>query len=85
MAIRTDLPGSPGADCAPPGEHRPLVVLAGIATHKVSRLLAKDTVTSFGRAPFTRYRLAQWVVGGFALGYVLAPRVTAYSAAEQRQ
>lgn len=31
------------------------VVLAGIATHKVSRLLAKDKVTSFWRAPFTRY------------------------------
>src|SRR5829696_1105445 len=32
------------------------VVLAGIATHKVSRLLAKDKVTSFVRAPFTRYQ-----------------------------
>jgi hypothetical protein len=31
------------------------VVLAGVATHKVSRLLAKDKVTSFLRAPFTRY------------------------------
>lgn len=38
---------------------RPLagdLVLAGIATHKVSRLLAKDRVTSFVRAPFTRYQ-----------------------------
>jgi hypothetical protein len=36
----------------PPGD----LVLAGIATHKVSRLLAKDKVTSFIRAPFTRYQ-----------------------------
>jgi hypothetical protein len=32
------------------------LVLAGIATHKLSRLLAKDRVTSFLRAPFTRYQ-----------------------------
>jgi Protein of unknown function (DUF1360) len=32
------------------------VVLAGIATHKVSRLLAKDKVTSAVRAPFTRFQ-----------------------------
>src|SRR3954451_18178742 len=32
------------------------VVLAGIATHKVSRLIAKDKVTSFVRAPFTRFQ-----------------------------
>jgi hypothetical protein len=32
------------------------LALAGIATHKVSRLLAKDKVTSFIRAPFTRYK-----------------------------
>jgi hypothetical protein len=32
------------------------LVLAGIATHKVSRLLAKDKVTSFIRAPFTRFQ-----------------------------
>jgi Protein of unknown function (DUF1360) len=31
------------------------IALAGVATHKVSRLLAKDKVTSFIRAPFTRY------------------------------
>jgi Protein of unknown function (DUF1360) len=31
------------------------IALAGVATHKVSRLLAKDTVTSFIRASFTRY------------------------------
>jgi uncharacterized protein DUF1360 len=32
------------------------LILAGIATHKVSRLIAKDKVTSFLRAPFTRYQ-----------------------------
>src|SRR5579859_1704096 len=31
------------------------VVLISCATHKVSRLLAKDSVTSPLRAPFTRY------------------------------
>jgi hypothetical protein len=31
------------------------IALLGVATHKVSRLLAKDKVTSFLRAPFTRY------------------------------
>jgi hypothetical protein len=32
------------------------VVLGGLATQKVSRLIAKDKVTSFLRAPFTRYQ-----------------------------
>lgn len=32
------------------------LALTGIATHKVTRLLAKDQVTSFIRAPFTRYQ-----------------------------
>jgi hypothetical protein len=32
------------------------VLLSAIATHKLSRLLAKDSVTSPLRAPFTRYR-----------------------------
>jgi len=31
------------------------IALAGVATHKVSRLLAKDKVTSVIRAPFVRY------------------------------
>jgi hypothetical protein len=31
------------------------IVLLGFATHKISRLLAKDKVTSFLRAPFTRF------------------------------
>jgi len=82
------------------------VVLAGLATQKVSRLIAKDKVTSFLRAPFTRFQepaghgeleeaprgdglryavgellvcpycMAQWVAGGIAAGWVLAPRTT---------
>lgn len=32
------------------------VVMIGIATHKLSRLIAKDKVTSFVRAPFTRFQ-----------------------------
>ncbi|MGH2880790.1 MAG: DUF1360 domain-containing protein [Solirubrobacteraceae bacterium] len=32
------------------------VLLVGIATHKLSRLIAKDKVTSFLRAPFTRFQ-----------------------------
>jgi hypothetical protein len=32
------------------------LLLAGVATHKLSRLIAKDKVTSFLRAPFTRYQ-----------------------------
>jgi hypothetical protein len=34
------------------------VVLLGVATHKLSRLVSKDNVTSFVRAPFTRYQEA---------------------------
>ena len=32
------------------------VVLIGIASHKLSRLVAKDKVTAFLRAPFTEYQ-----------------------------
>jgi Protein of unknown function (DUF1360) len=32
------------------------VLLTGIASHKLSRLIAKDKVTSFLRAPFTRFQ-----------------------------
>jgi hypothetical protein len=32
------------------------VLLTGIATHKVSRLIAKDKVTAYLRAPFTRFQ-----------------------------
>lgn len=34
------------------------VLLVGVASHKLSRLLAKDKVTSFLRAPFTRFQEA---------------------------
>jgi hypothetical protein len=34
------------------------IVLTGVATHKLARLIAKDKVTSFLRAPFTRYQQA---------------------------
>lgn len=32
------------------------IVLMGLATHKLTRLIAKDRVTSFLRAPFTEYQ-----------------------------
>jgi uncharacterized protein DUF1360 len=32
------------------------IVLIGIASHKLSRLIAKDKVTAFARAPFTEYQ-----------------------------
>lgn len=32
------------------------VVTVGVATHKVSRLITKDKVTAFARAPFTRFQ-----------------------------
>jgi hypothetical protein len=32
------------------------IVLAGVATHKLSRLITKDKVTGFLRAPFTRFQ-----------------------------
>jgi hypothetical protein len=50
MALRTagrELPQRPTA-----GD----LLLVGIATHKLSRLIAKDKVTSFLRAPFTRFQ-----------------------------
>jgi hypothetical protein len=40
----------------PPERPHPAdVVMTGLATHKLSRLLAKAKVTSFVRAPFTEY------------------------------
>jgi hypothetical protein len=42
----------------PESPHWGDLVLLGVATHKVSRLLTKDRVTSFVRAPFTRYQEA---------------------------
>lgn len=32
------------------------LILIGVASHKLSRLVAKDKVTSFVRAPFTQYQ-----------------------------
>jgi hypothetical protein len=82
------------------------IVLMGIATQKVSRLITKEKASSFVRAPFTRFQertgfgevaeeargeglrlaigellicpycLAQWIAGGFTIGYVAAPRLT---------
>ncbi|MEU8262383.1 DUF1360 domain-containing protein [Micromonospora sp. NPDC048999] len=43
--------GRPVPERPAPGD----VVLLGVATHKLSRLLAKDAITSPLRAPFTRY------------------------------
>jgi hypothetical protein len=31
------------------------LVIAGVATHKLSRLIAKDKITAFARAPFTEF------------------------------
>ena len=49
----------PGQGDRPPGarasRRRADVVLLSIATHKLSRLLSKDAITSPLRAPFTRY------------------------------
>lgn len=37
-------------------EVRPVdILLVGVATHKLARRMSKDSVTSFLRAPFTRY------------------------------
>jgi hypothetical protein len=46
LALRARMPERPRA-----GD----LALAGVATYKISRLLAKDRVTSVLRAPFTRY------------------------------
>lgn len=40
-----------------PERYTPLdIVTVGIATHKISRLITKDKVTAFLRAPFTRFQ-----------------------------
>ena len=42
-----------------PQDHRTKdIVLTGLATHKLSRLIARDKVTGFARAPFTRFQEA---------------------------
>jgi hypothetical protein len=83
----------------------------GVASHKLSRLIAKDKVTAPLRAPFTEYEgqggpseleersrgsgarkaigellicpycLGLWVVAGFAVGLLFAPRLTRFLAA----
>jgi Protein of unknown function (DUF1360) len=87
------------------------LLLVGVASHKLSRLIGKDKVTSPLRAPFTElegaggpgeleersrgtgarkaigellicpYCLGLWVVAGFAIGLLFAPRLTRYLAA----
>jgi uncharacterized protein DUF1360 len=87
------------------------IVLIGVASHKLSRLISKDKVTSPLRAPFTElegsggpgeleesargrgarraigellvcpYCLGLWVVAGFSLGLLFAPRLTRFLAA----
>ena len=82
------------------------LITIGVASHKLSRLIAKDKVTSPLRAPFTEfegeggpgeleersrgkgarkaigellicpYCLGLWVVAGFAVGLLFAPRLT---------
>lgn len=86
------------------------MLLVGTASHKLSRLLAKDKVTSPLRAPFTElegkggpaeleessrgtglrkaigellicpYCLGLWVVAGFSIGLLFAPRATRFVA-----
>jgi hypothetical protein len=40
----------------PPSVSAGDVILIGVATHKLTRLIAKDKVTSFIRSPFTRFQ-----------------------------
>jgi hypothetical protein len=86
------------------------LLLIGTASHKLSRLISKDKVTSPLRAPFTElegkggpaeleegsrgsglqkaigellicpYCLGLWVVAGFSVGLIFAPRVTRFVA-----
>lgn len=86
------------------------LLLIGTASHKLSRLVAKDKITSVFRSPFTEYQesggpaefeerargrglrraigelivcpwcLGLWVVAGFSLGLVVAPRLTRFVA-----
>jgi Protein of unknown function (DUF1360) len=51
--VRRDPRQRPRAARAPSAAD---IALAGTATHKVTRLIAEDGVTSFIRAPFTRYQ-----------------------------
>jgi hypothetical protein len=86
------------------------LLLIGTASHKLSRLVAKDKVTSPLRAPFTElegrggpaefeersrgtgvrkavgellicpFCLGLWVIAGFSVGFLFAPRVTRFVA-----
>ncbi|HEX6780421.1 MAG TPA: DUF1360 domain-containing protein [Solirubrobacterales bacterium] len=86
------------------------LLLVGTASHKLSRLISKDKVTSPLRAPFTElegrggpaefeessrgtglrkaigellicpYCLGLWVVAGFSVGILFAPRLTRFVA-----
>jgi hypothetical protein len=86
------------------------LLLVGTASHKLSRIIAKDKVTSPLRAPFTElegkggpaeleessrgtglrraigellicpYCLDLWVVAGFSVGLLFAPRLTRFVA-----
>ncbi|MFI5936904.1 DUF1360 domain-containing protein [Actinoplanes sp. NPDC051494] len=52
LAATAKLTGRPVPERPAVGD----VVLISLATHKLSRLIAKDSITSPLRAPFTRYR-----------------------------
>jgi hypothetical protein len=86
------------------------LLLVGTASHKLSRVISKDKVTSPLRAPFTElegkggpaeleersrgsglqkaigellicpYCLGLWIVAGFSVGLIFAPRVTRFVA-----
>lgn len=52
LALAHRRSGRPLPERVPPGD----LALLSVATYKLSRLIAKDRVTSFLRAPFTRHR-----------------------------
>lgn len=56
VALGGALAGLRASGKGPSGLRASDLVLGGIATHKLSRLIAKDKVTSFMRAPFTRFQ-----------------------------
>lgn len=98
--------GRPLPESVPAGQ----LLLIGTASHKLSRLVSKDKVTSPLRAPFTElegkggpaefeersrgtgvrkaigellicpFCLGLWVIAGFSVGLLFAPRVTRFVA-----
>lgn len=116
MAIFASLVGAALAVARRQGRELPeridpgQLLLVGTASHKLSRLIAKDKVTSPLRAPFTEleggggpaeleersrgtglrkavgellicpFCLNLWVVAGFSVGLLFAPRVTRFVA-----